>query len=67
MLKITCYVAKLQSIGIFCLDYCEQGLCGSNMAVKSTWSIIVNNSQSIIDKRGVSSATAADDVDDGYV
>ena len=42
-------------------------MCGSNMAVKSTWSIIVNNSQSIIDKRGVSSATAADDVDDGYV
>ena len=37
------------------------------MAVKSTWSIIVNNSQSIIDKRGVSSATAADNVDDGYV
>ena len=39
-----------------------QGLCGSSIEVKSMWS----SSQSIMDKRGVSSATAADDID-GYV
>ena len=63
MFKLTCCVAELQSVGIFCLDYCVQGLCGSNIVVKSTW----NSSQSIMDKRGLSSATAADDIDDGYV
>ena len=63
MLKITCCVTKLQSVGIFCLDYCMQGLCGSKVVVKSTW----NSCQWIIDKRGMSSATAADDIDDGYV
>ena len=46
----------------FYLDYCVQRLYGSNIEVKIMWS----SSQSIMDKRGVSSATAADDID-GYV
>ena len=38
-----------------------QGLCGSNISSKNLWSI----NQAIMDKRGVSSTTAADDIDDG--
>ena len=42
VLKLTCSVAKLQSVGIFCLDYCEQGLCGSNMkSVDLLWNVYV--------------------------
>ena len=63
VLKITCCVAELQSDGIFCLYCCVQGLCGSNIVIKSMWS----SSQSVMGKGGVSSATAADDIDDGYV
>ena len=47
MLKISRCVAKLQSVGIFYLDCCVQGLCGSIKVVKTMW----NSSQSTMDKK----------------